>query len=142
MRCGCDLLQVSRIAGILERREGALARLFSDLEVAEARRDGVALDSPVAQRRLAARWAAKEATVKALDRPDLGPRDIEVRTLPSGAPELWVLGQRTDLAVSLTHDGDVAMAFVVAPDPARVSTELGMPSSGLTRDKERFHAAR
>lgn len=130
MRCGCDLVQVSRLAGLLDRREGSLERVFSDIEVADACRGDVAIDSPVARQRLAARWAAKEATIKALQRTELGPRDIEVRTLPSGAPELWVEGMPTDLAVSMSHDGDLALAFVVSPEP--VAPVLA---------KESFHAA-
>jgi phosphopantetheine--protein transferase-like protein len=166
MRCGCDLVQVSRIAGLLDRREGGLERLFSEVEVADARRGDVAIDSNVALRRLAARWAAKEAAVKALGRLDLGPRGIEVRTLPNGAPELWVEGKPSDLAVSLSHEGELAMAFVVAPTSERVSTgcgiphsvltqapatgpspdcvstDVGIPHSVLTRGEERAHAAR
>jgi phosphopantetheine--protein transferase-like protein len=116
MRCGCDLVQVSRISGLLNRRPESIGRMFSDREVADACRGGVEPTSIVAHQRLAARWAAKEATVKALDRPDLGPRDIEVRTRGSGAPELWIEGAATDLAVSMSHDGDLALAFVVAAD--------------------------
>lgn len=130
MGCGCDLVLVSRLAGLLDRREGSLERLFSDVEVADACRGDVAIDSPVAMQRLAARWAAKEATIKALQRTELGPRDIEVRALPSGAPELWVEGKPTDLAVSMSHDGDLALAFVVSPEQA-----------GPVVAKESFHAA-
>lgn len=131
MRCGCDLVHVARIGDLLRRRSDAATRLFSDLELADACRGGADPSSPVAHRRLAARWAAKEATVKALDRTELGPRDVEVRTRPSGAPEIWVQGEPADLAVSLSHDGDLAMAFVVA-----------RPSSTPPHDMEKPHAAR
>ena len=135
MRCGCDLLHVSRITDLMARRPDGLLRIFSEGEVLDSRRGGVDPSSIVAHRRLAARWAAKEATVKALDRPDLGPRDIEVRTLPSGAPEVWVEDRRTDLAVSLSHDGELALAFVVASTQANADAPPPHPN------KEPAHAA-
>ena len=117
--CGCDLVAVPRIEGLLARHPGARDRLFSEAEQADAVRDGVAPDDPVALRRLAARFAAKEATVKALRQPRLAFRDIEVRTGADGAPTLWLHGRATpELAVSLSHDGELAMAFVVATGDA------------------------
>lgn len=113
--CGCDLVRVPRLEGLLSRHPGARARLFSEAELADAVRDGVPPDDPVALRRLAARFAAKEAAVKALRQPRLSFRDVEVRTEPDGAPTLWLHGREApELSVSLTHDGDLAMAFVVA----------------------------
>ncbi len=75
--------------------------------------------------RLAARFAAKEAAIKAFGWSEVGVdwRDIEVWRTPSGAPELrlhgraWAhaqaLGVRS-MTVSLSHDGDQACALVVA----------------------------
>ena len=121
--CGCDLVRVERLRGMLERHPDARERLFTPAELADAVRDGVPADDPVALRRLAARFAAKEATVKALRRPRLSWTDIEVRTAPDGAPSLWLHGREAhELSVSLTHDGDLAMAFVVATTPAPVPT--------------------
>lgn len=117
--CGCDLVQVNRLAGLLSRHPDARRRMFSDAELADAVRDGVADDDPVALRRLAARFAAKEATVKALRDLRLGFTDVEVRTDADGAPSLWVRGRfAPELSVSLSHDGDLALAFVVADIPA------------------------
>ncbi|KAJ1681950.1 hypothetical protein LUZ63_022832 [Rhynchospora breviuscula] len=73
---------------------------------------------------LAARWGAKEATMKALEAGigRVDPVDIEVE-LKNGAPHLNLRGSARDIAeklglmtwsVSLTHDGLYAMAFVVA----------------------------
>jgi holo-[acyl-carrier protein] synthase len=74
--------------------------------------------------RLAARFAAKEATIKALAAPDRLPwRSIEVIRDPSGAPSLALTGAADELArargcrslaVSLTHEQDHAAAVVVA----------------------------
>jgi holo-[acyl-carrier protein] synthase len=73
---------------------------------------------------LAGRWAAKEAVVKALvDSRGLQWHDCEVLNGPLGEPILQMAG--TVLAasqgrgidawhVSLSHDGDMAIAFVIA----------------------------
>lgn len=82
--------------------------------------------------RLAARWAAKEAVMKALGRGigDVDPIDIEVTESEGQRPALRLSGsalalaqqQNIDLAVSMSHDGDYAIAFVVAtPHSAMVS---------------------
>ncbi|MGH2868980.1 MAG: holo-ACP synthase [Solirubrobacteraceae bacterium] len=75
--------------------------------------------------RLAARFAAKEATMKALGREDEAVpwRSIEVRRCPSGRPEVVLTGEAAALAdrlqidevtMSMTHDGSMAAAVVVA----------------------------
>jgi holo-[acyl-carrier protein] synthase len=120
VRVGCDVVTVQRVTELLARRPGARDVLFSAVEQAEAVRDGVAHDDPVALRRLAARFAAKEATVKLLGRPRLAWTEVEVRSDADGAPALWILGSITEVAVSLSHDGDVAMAVVAVAAAARL----------------------
>lgn len=114
---GCDVVEVARMARLLARRPTARDRLFTPAEQADAVRDGVGPDDPTALRRLAARFAAKEAVVKLLRRPALAWTDVEVRTHEDGAPHLWIHGQCTDIAISLSHDGDVAMAVAARPTP-------------------------
>lgn len=74
--------------------------------------------------RLAARWAAKEATMKALGRGigEVDPIDIEVVSVEGEPPLLRLRGgaeaaareqRMSHLAVSLTHEGNFAVAFVV-----------------------------
>ena len=94
-------------------------RLFTDTELAYA--DG-SVDPDI---RLAARFAAKEAVMKALGI-GLGAckfRDIEVRRHDSGRPELVLHGLAAERAaaaglhswqVSLTHTAAVAAAMVLA----------------------------
>ncbi|MFD0655833.1 holo-ACP synthase [Thermocatellispora tengchongensis] len=73
---------------------------------------------------LAARFAAKEAVAKALGAPPgLAHREAEVVTGEHGRPELRVHGRVAETAaslgvrrwhLSLSHDGGVAIAYVIA----------------------------
>lgn len=124
---GCDVVEVARIARLLARRPNARDTLFTAAEQADAVRDGIGPDDDTAVRRLAARFAAKEAVVKLLRRPALAWTDVEVRTEADGAPQLWIHGERADVAISLSHDGDVAMAVA-----ATTNTDLPAPTANLT----------
>ncbi|HKJ55695.1 MAG TPA: holo-ACP synthase [Nitriliruptoraceae bacterium] len=115
MRVGCDVVDVARFERVLRRRSGMRARLFTARELDDAVRGGVAVGSSVEVDRLAARFAAKEATRKALGNLRLPFHDTEVRSDADGAPRLWVAGQPSTLSVSMSHDGGVAMAVVVGP---------------------------
>lgn len=113
MRAGVDVVAVERVSALLARRRGFLARVFTDREISDSLRGGVTLTSATAAARLAARFAAKEAARKALATV-LAWRDVEVRTLSDGAPTLWVRGVRAAASLSLSHDGGIAVALVVA----------------------------
>lgn len=74
--------------------------------------------------RFAVRWAAKEATMKALGcgLDEIDPLDVEVHSVDGVAPRLVLHGAAAERArwlglhewqVSLTHEGDLALAFVV-----------------------------
>lgn len=117
---GVDLVSVDRIAGLLERHGGRfLARCFHPGEAAVAARPGRA-----GAQALAARWAAKEACLKALGG-RLAPlpyRDVEVVRDAVGAPSLRLHGRARDrlielgggtLHLSLSHERDAAVAVVV-----------------------------
>ena len=124
MRAGVDVVAVSRFGVALERTPALLQRVFTPDEVSDCTRGGVAGSSLVAVRRLAARFAAKEAARKALGLTRARWLDLEVRSRAGGAPELWVHGRPAPAALSLAHDGDVAIAFVVADAPdAPAATE-------------------
>ena len=117
IRVGTDLVRVADVADSVARfGDRYLTRLFTAHELESC---GGAAD------RLAARFAAKEATIKVLRPDDLRPewRAIEVRRHPSGACDLHLTGTAaaqasaagiTSLAVSLSHEGDLATAVVVA----------------------------
>lgn len=121
MSVGIDLVQLSRIRESLETfGDRFLRRVFTDDEVAYA-----TAAPELTPARLAARFAAKEATVKALDLVErgVGWRDIEVTRGPSGAPRLVLHGAARAaaaeagdpaLSLSLSHEGDYATAVVIS----------------------------
>jgi holo-[acyl-carrier protein] synthase len=109
---GVDLVDIARLDQALQRTPALAARLFTEGERA----------APPAS--LAACFAAKEAVAKALGGPaGLRWGDVEVVHDLAGRPELTVRGTVADAAsrlgvrhwhVSLTHDGGVSVAVVVA----------------------------
>lgn len=109
---GCDVVDVNRFGAALVRRPGLVNRLFTAREQADVTRDGVDVYSPVAHNRYAARFAAKEATRKALRDRGLAWQAIAIHTDSDGAPTLHVKGMPSTLQVSLSHDGGVAFAVV------------------------------
>ena len=115
------MVLVSRVEASLARfGERFLRRVFTDGEIAYA------TSSPHATaERLAARFAAKEATIKALDLVErgIGWRQIEVAREDSGKCRLILHGAARaaadragvgELSVSLTHEGDYSAAVVLA----------------------------
>lgn len=113
---GIDAVDVPRFAVILARRAGFEERVFTPLERSTCG------GTP---ERLAARFAAKEATMKALGvgLGAFGFHDVWVEREESGRPVLRVEGRAAALAdaagvhrwhVSLTHTDAVAGAVVVA----------------------------
>ncbi len=127
LRVGIDLVQVSRVAESLQRfGDRFLRRVFTEGEISYATADPAQMAE-----RLAARFAAKEATLKALSLADrMTWRDVEVRrdaaggcavALSGGAAREAARSGTVELAVSLSHEGDYAAAVVVA----RLSPERG-----------------
>jgi len=116
---GADLVDIDRFRMVLRRRPSVVGRLFTAGERTYAER---AADPAV---RLAARFAAKEAALKALGYGLGGMRmaDIEVVRDASGRPELVLHGDASATAaghgvgrwlVSLSHTDHLAQATVVA----------------------------
>jgi holo-[acyl-carrier protein] synthase len=116
---GVDAVDIVRFRAVLGRRPEMVERLFTPGE----RRHVARSADPVP--RLAARFAAKEAVLKALGvgLGALGWREVEVVAAESGAPRLSLSGRAAALAsqrsvarwhVSLTHTDLVAVASVVA----------------------------
>jgi holo-[acyl-carrier protein] synthase len=110
---GIDLLEIDRMERALQRHPRLAERVFTAAE----REYAAARARPA--RHLAARFAAKEAVVKALGLSDgFGLGEIEV---VAGEPPTVRLsgraaeaGQGLDIKVSLTHSRDTAAAVAVA----------------------------
>jgi holo-[acyl-carrier protein] synthase len=107
---GIDLIEIERIERALERRPRLAGRLFTPAEIAYASaraRPG---------RHLAARFAAKEAVIKALGTP-VAPREVEV--VAGEPPTIRVHGDAAkaaadrEISISLTHSGGVAAAVAL-----------------------------
>jgi holo-[acyl-carrier protein] synthase len=116
---GIDVVDLDRFRAVLDRTPRIADRLFTEEERHYA---GLQADPTP---RLAARFAAKEATMKALG-VGLGAfafREVEVVGLPSHAPALHLRGLAAEVAgragvrewmISLTHSDLIAEAIVVA----------------------------
>jgi holo-[acyl-carrier protein] synthase len=117
---GVDLCEVDRIRKAVESSHGQrfVERVFTPGEIVYATRKASVYQ------RYAARFAAKEAAMKALGTGWHGVawRDFEVVNLPSGRPTLVLHGEAFAIAakmgvkyiaLSLTHTSEQAMAMVI-----------------------------
>jgi holo-[acyl-carrier protein] synthase len=130
LRVGIDLVSVGSVAdAIAAHADRYLKRVYTDRELDDCRKgDGVDAE------RLAGRFAAKEAAMKAL-RADEGAipwRAIGVRRNPGGSVELELTGPAealakaagvADIALSLAHEDGFATAVVVADVTPRGNTQ-------------------
>ena len=119
MRVGVDLIDVAAFRARFDGRDDLLADTFSAAELEYCR----AQPRPWAH--LAARFAAREATLKALGTGLAGTmawRDVEGALDPAGAPRLGFHGGTADAVVragvrhstvSLTHTETHAIAVVI-----------------------------
>lgn len=115
---GIDVVLVERFARALTRTPLLTDRLFTEAERTTAS------GNPRSPESLAARFAAKEAVAKALGAPaGLHWHDCEIVADPDGRPWLTVAGTVASAAaereinrwhLSLSHDGGIASAMVVA----------------------------
>jgi holo-[acyl-carrier protein] synthase len=116
-----DLVSVESVRdAIADHAERYLSRVYTDRELADcASGDGVDPEC------LAARFAAKEATVKVLRPGEVGLSllTIEVRRNPAGWAEIALSGTAAEIAraqgldefeLSISHDGGFAAAVVIA----------------------------
>jgi len=121
VRVGIDLASVDSVRdSIRTHGEHYLKRIYTECELEDC-----STAAGVDPERLAARFAAKEATLKVL-RPDeegIPWNTIEVRRHPAGWVELELSGPAaalaadagvTELALSIAHEGGFASAVVIA----------------------------
>ncbi len=118
---GIDLVEIARIQRLLdEHGDRFLERVYCRSEQEYAMSGGVRCAE-----RLAARFAAKEAVLKALGtglRSGMSWTEIEVRIQPLGAPTIALHGRVAEVSValgirhwliSLSHSGGFAIASVI-----------------------------
>jgi holo-[acyl-carrier protein] synthase len=140
---GVDLVDIPRFERTLARTPRLLTRLFAPAE------------RPLAARSLAARYAAKEALIKALGGSD-GVHWTEIEIVPDAGGKPWfslsgstagaVAARGIDvLHLSMSHDAGLAVAYVIAeasaprthpvsPNPPAVENGLG--NTGWVRGGE------
>lgn len=109
---GVDLVDISRFEKALSTTPRLKDRLFTEAE------KGLSLQS------LAARFAAKEALMKAVGKATgLSFQEVSVTKNEQGKPGFVLTGQSSktisdsgisDLHLSLSHDADLAIAYVIA----------------------------
>jgi holo-[acyl-carrier protein] synthase len=117
---GVDLAEVPRIRAAIERYgRRFVERIYTPAEIAYVERKANRYE------RFAARFAAKEAGMKAIGtgwRRGVRWQDFEVTNLPSGKPTLRFHGQAArfaealgvkSVALSLTHTAELGMAHVI-----------------------------
>jgi holo-[acyl-carrier protein] synthase len=112
---GVDIVEIRRIAEAIDARgEAFLERVYTSAEIAAYRQK---LPS------LAARFAAKEAVIKALSCTALALTDIEILSCPDGKPLVNLTGKAKEKAlsmklsaldISLSHSREYAVACAVA----------------------------
>jgi holo-[acyl-carrier protein] synthase len=139
---GIDIIEIARVGQALSRHgQRFLDRVYTPIEIAFCR-------GRVPE--LAARFAAKEAVMKALGTGVRGIAWREVEVLPNrrGKPLIYLHGKAADRAraiglkgidVSLTHSQEFAIAAVVGtqhaeiddPDEARAQLILRLVERGL-----------
>jgi len=121
LRVGVDLMSVDEVdASIARFGDRYVRRVFTAHEIESCCRG-----SHIVSEGLAARFAAKEATIKVLQPKGIQPdyRSIEVRRHEEGWCELVLSGTAAEmakeqglrhLALSITHEAGMAAAVVVA----------------------------
>ena len=120
---GIDLAEVDRIQASIERHgDRFIKRIYTPNEIAYVERKANRFQ------RYAARFAAKEAGMKAIGtgwRRGVTWQDFEVANLPSGQPTLKLHGKAAlyaaelgvkRISLSLTHTAANGMAFVILED--------------------------
>ena len=127
---GVDIVDIPRFERSLVRTPRLLDRLFT------------AAERGLKPHSLAARYAAKEALIKALGGSDgVHWTDIEVASEPSGRPVFALTGETaatvaargvTAMHLSLSHDAGLATAYVVAEASVMPMDASGTPAAEPT----------
>lgn len=114
--CGIDIIEIDRVKKSIENTSKFIGEIFTEKEIEYC-------ESKKASKyqHYAARFAAKEATFKAISRflknnSDITWRNIQVINQDNGKPNVEFIGidfpQITSIDISISHSKDNAIAFV------------------------------
>ena len=107
---GIDITEVARIRRLYKRTPSFLKRFFTPEEIAYC------LKGRNICERIAARFSAKEAVIKALDRKDLPLKAISISKTETGRPEVALKGtglKGLTVMISLSHTANYACASAI-----------------------------
>ena len=102
---GIDIVEVKRFEKLAK---GFLDRVFTREEIDYCRKSA----NPTMH--FAARFAAKEAVIKATTKTNIALKDIFVKNRRNGAPDVFIKGKKKKFFISISHTKDLAIAVVVA----------------------------
>lgn len=126
---GVDIVEVSRVRRLVEDHPEAAVSIFTahELDYCASKRNRFA--------HLAARFAAKEAALKALGT-GLGPgmawTDVEVRNDPLGRPRLQLSGQAGHQVRGMDAEAEVSLSHTKAHAVAQVVLLITNPSPAVS----------
>lgn len=138
---GVDIVEIARMAHIIERTPSFVNKIFSEDERAYC------FKKPSPETHFAMRFAAKEAVLKALGTgfsEGIGPRDIEVGRTKKGRPLVILKGRAKEVAesygvlemplsLSYTHQDAVACAMAITQVSVKVAEEKVDPMAELAK---------
>lgn len=122
---GTDIIQLSRVAGVMERTGGRFAERILGPEEMEKYLARAARSQPRGLAFLATRFAAKEAFSKAIGlgmRSPMTWRAMQTLNAPSGEPLVvtsgvlasWMAERGLSARISISDEHDYAVAFAIA----------------------------
>ncbi|UCC39814.1 MAG: holo-ACP synthase [Candidatus Aminicenantes bacterium] len=107
---GIDIIEVERVKKLAEKNSRFLERVFTDREISYCS------EKINKYQHYAARFAAKEAFIKAIGR-RIGWREVELINLASGKPQLEIKSKEQfsfkEAHVSISHLAEYAVATVI-----------------------------
>lgn len=122
---GSDIIDIRRVAGVMERTGGRFAERVLGVDELRVYRARLARSEPRGLAYLSTRFAVKEAFSKAIGTGIHWPmtwRAVQTLNAPSGAPMIvpggellsWVEAQGLHFHVTLSDEQDYAIAYVIA----------------------------
>jgi len=111
IKTGVDIIEITRIKKFVDENINNLERVFSIEEINYCNSKNFENNK---YESFAARFAAKEAVIKALDNKSLEMKNISVVKSETGKPVVFINGSKAEnISLSLSHCKDYAVAFVI-----------------------------